>query len=65
MATSTFTVDNRDNDKEHYSLKPLMFDGEKFDYWKDIIESYFLAYVLQLVLKSQSSPLIFILRKGI
>ena len=25
-----------------------MFDGEKFDYWKDRIESYFLAYDLDL-----------------
>ena len=48
MATPTSTVDNRDNDRDHYSSKPPMFDGEKFDYWKDRIESYFLEYDLDL-----------------
>ena len=33
-----------DNDKDKYSAKPPMFDGEKFDYWKDRIENYFMAY---------------------
>lgn len=32
------------NDKDHYSVKPLIFDGEKFDYWKDRIKSFFLGY---------------------
>ena len=48
MVTSTYTVDNRDNDRDHYSSKPHMFDGEKFDYWKGRIEIYFLAYDLDL-----------------
>ena len=33
--------DNYD-DKDRVSGRPSMFDGEKFDYWKDIIESFFL-----------------------
>ena len=37
MATPIGTVDNSDNDRDHYSSKPLMFDGDKFDYWKDKI----------------------------
>ena len=45
---ATVTVDNKDDDRDHYSDKPLMFDGEKFDYQKDIIESYFLGYDLDL-----------------
>src|ERR1044072_1526294 len=32
---------NRDN---HYSAKPPIFDGEKFDYWKDRIKSFFLGF---------------------
>ncbi|MCI28504.1 hypothetical protein A2U01_0049705, partial [Trifolium medium] len=32
------------NDKDHYSIKPPVFDGEKFDYWKDRIKSFFLGY---------------------
>ena len=32
------------DDKDRISGKPLMFDGENFDYWKDIIESSFLAH---------------------
>ena len=37
-----------DNDKDKYSAKPPMFDGEKFDYWKDKIENYFMAYDFDL-----------------
>src|ERR1044072_1025175 len=39
MANNSF--ENKDN---HYSAKPPIFDGEKFDYWKDIIQSFFLGY---------------------
>src|ERR1044072_6098934 len=42
MANSS---ENKDN---HYSAKPPIFDGEKFDYWKDKIESFFLGYDIDL-----------------
>ena len=32
------------NEKDSYNAKPPVFDGEKFDYWKDRIESFFLGY---------------------
>ena len=32
------------NERDSYNVKPLFFDGEKFDYWKDRIESFFLGY---------------------
>src|ERR1044072_1737511 len=31
-----------------YSAKPPIFDGEKFDYWKDRIERFFLGYDVDL-----------------
>ena len=31
-------------DKDRIGGKPPVFDGEKFDYWKDRIESFFLAH---------------------
>jgi hypothetical protein len=36
------------NEKDHYSAKPPIFDGEKFDYWKDRIDSFFLGYDVDL-----------------
>ncbi|XP_057432479.1 uncharacterized protein LOC130725251 [Lotus japonicus] len=33
-----------DAQREHCSAKPPMFDGEKFEYWKDRIESFFLGF---------------------
>jgi hypothetical protein len=36
------------NERDHYSAKPPIFDGEKFDYWKDRIESFFLGYDVNL-----------------
>ena len=45
-SSNTVTID--DKDKDHYSAKPPMFDGEKFDYWKDRIENYFMAYDFDL-----------------
>src|ERR1044072_4767906 len=44
MAVSN-SSDNKDN---NYSAKPPIFDGEKFDYWKDKIESFFLGYDIDL-----------------
>jgi len=32
------------NERDSYNAKPPVFDGEKFDYWKDRIESFFLGY---------------------
>src|ERR1044072_6581037 len=42
MASSS---ENKDNT---YSAKPPIFDGEKFDYWKDRIESFFLGFEVDL-----------------
>ena len=36
-------IQNNNDDKYRISGRPRMFDGENFDYWKDIIESFFLA----------------------
>src|ERR1044072_9234088 len=41
-ATSSDTKDNL------YNAKPLVFDGEKFDYWKDKIKSFFLGFDFEL-----------------
>ncbi|XP_057446030.1 uncharacterized protein LOC130738133 [Lotus japonicus] len=35
-------------DKDQYSAKPRIFDGEKFDYWNDRIESFFLGFDVDL-----------------
>src|SRR5580765_387532 len=42
MASSS---ENKDNT---YSAKPPIFDGEKFEYWKDRIESLFLGFDVDL-----------------
>src|ERR1044072_2680946 len=42
MASSS---ENKDNT---YSAKPPIFDGEKFEYWKDRIESFFLGFDVDL-----------------
>src|ERR1044072_1718070 len=42
MASSS---ENKDNT---YSTKPPIFDGEKFDYWKDRIGSFFLGFDVDL-----------------
>src|ERR1044072_4357194 len=39
------TFENKDN---NYSAKPPIFDGEKFDYWKDRIKSFFLGFDIDL-----------------
>ncbi|XP_050889632.1 uncharacterized protein LOC127094916 [Lathyrus oleraceus] len=36
------------NEKDSYNAKSPVFDGEKFDYWKDKIESFFLGYYADL-----------------
>lgn len=35
---------NTNNDKNQFATKPPDFDGERFDYWKDIIKSFFLDF---------------------
>ena len=40
---SHFSNDNNE-DRDRFSGKPPVFDGENFDYWKDRIESFFLAH---------------------
>src|ERR1044072_1635108 len=42
MASSS---ENKDNT---YNAKPPIFDGEKFEYWKDRIESFFLGFDIDL-----------------
>lgn len=37
MVAIPLSVALADRDKDHYSAKPLVFDGENFDYWKDRI----------------------------
>ena len=37
-----------DRGKDSYSSKPLIFDGERFDYWKDRIRSYLLGFDIDL-----------------
>lgn len=32
------------NDRDHYNAKPHVFDGDKFYYCKDKIESFFLGH---------------------
>lgn len=32
------------NEKNHYSSKPPIIGGVKFDYWKDKIKIFFLGY---------------------
>ena len=32
------------NERNSYFYKPPIFDGERFEYWKDRLESFFLGY---------------------
>src|ERR1044072_3662146 len=53
MANSSGHKDNT------YSAKPPIFDGEKFEYWKDRIESFFLGFDVDLwdiVIKGYEHP---------
>lgn len=36
-------MSHANNDKDHYSIKPLIFDEENFDYFKYRIESFFIV----------------------
>lgn len=36
------------NDKDHYNAKPIVFDGDIFDYWKVRIKSFFLGHDVDL-----------------
>ena len=36
------------SEKDNYNAKPPIFDGEKFDYWKDRLESFFLGHDVDL-----------------
>lgn len=48
------------NERYHYSAKPPVFDREKFDCWKDRIESFFLGYdvdLLDIVIDGYNYPL--------
>lgn len=48
------------NDKDHYFAKPPIFDGEKFDYWKDRIESFFIgsdANIWDMVIDGHTQPI--------
>ena len=45
MAGPSQNINNDYHDeKDTISGKPPIFDGENFDYWKDKIESFFLAH---------------------
>ena len=45
MAGPIQNISNDNNEeRDRFSGKPPVFDGENFDYWKDIIESFFLPY---------------------
>lgn len=35
-------------DRDHHISKPPIFDGDKFDYWKDRIKSLFLGHGVDL-----------------
>jgi hypothetical protein len=37
-------MSNNNNHQDHYSIKPSTFNADKFKYWKDRIESFFLGY---------------------
>ena len=45
MAGQHQNISNDHNEeRDRFSGKPALFDGENFDYWKDRIESFFLAH---------------------
>src|ERR1044072_752240 len=50
------SFENKDN---NYSARSPIFDGEKFDYWKDRVESFFLGYdadIWDLVIEGYEQP---------
>ncbi|CAI8615440.1 unnamed protein product [Vicia faba] len=44
----SYTNNDNHEDRDRFSGKPPVFDGENFDYWKDRIESFFLAHDVDL-----------------
>jgi hypothetical protein len=38
------TNNNNNNNKDQYYIKPPTFNRDKIEYWKDIIEIFFLVY---------------------
>ena len=46
--TYQHTSNEYHEDKDKIISKPPVFDGENFDYWKDRIESFFLAHDVDL-----------------
>ena len=36
------------NDRDYYNVKPLVFYGDRLDYWRDRIESFFLNHDVDL-----------------
>lgn len=47
------------NNKDHYSSKHPIFDGEKSDYWKDRIKNLFIycdAYLCDMVIDGYTYP---------
>ena len=45
MAGPSQNISNDNNEeRDRFSGKPPVFDGENFDYWKDRIESFFLDH---------------------
>ena len=42
VANATNVINN--NERDHYSAKPPIFDGAKFDYWEVRLESFFLGH---------------------
>ena len=44
---ATVNTASDSNDKS-YNVKPPIFDGEKFEYWKDRLESFFLVHDVDL-----------------
>src|ERR1044072_1292173 len=52
-------ANSSDNKHNYYSAKPPIFDGEKFDYWKDRIESFFVGFdvdLCDLVIEGYEQP---------
>ena len=48
MAEPSPTATTSDSNNKSYNVKPLIFDGEKFEYWKDRLESFFLCHDIDL-----------------
>lgn len=56
---STSSEKSYTNNNDHYFVKPPTFYGEKFDYWKGKIESFFFGYdadLWEIVLDGYTRP---------